>query len=886
MAADASRVAPSMTEVREPVTHWFHVVAALCTLALCLFAGIDSGKVRPNDGTVWLLGRQDVTILEVPPRSDGLETLLEPGDIIRGIGTTLVKSPQVAAQALGRQRIGSEVQYLIERSGELMSLPVSLTSFRTADRFFLYYSILAAVYWTIGLMIYMRGRRYLSARLFFRLCMLFAIFFMTNLSRSSYFWGDIITQNAGALARFLLPAIFLHFFLVFPEKKLSVTRYPVIEPLLYLLPAIFYVQFSLDQFFGSHAPRIYSTRWLILGSYFSAGVIALIQSYVGVRDPLQRQRMRILTIGTLAGIMPFLVFTVLLGGRVGSEIAFLGIAPMILVPVAFAYGIARYRVMQIEVLLRRSLLYTTLTGGLLVLYLGLVLTLGSVLLRLSGQTSQVATIAATLLAAAGLWPMRSQAQGHLDRRFFRSKGNLASALQEFGQDIPRLIKFETLVDRIGTRLCNLLDVPKVAVYRPGEEAGGEVWALAGAARSDGDQPVNPCPEILTLSATSRRLAQFNEPYRVERSGSSLTMTSAATREQAQLLPRLEERDLLADHGFALLVPMLAQDHLVGVFALPPKRGGDDYQIQDLELLTMVAGQVALQMENSRLYEQELKKQKLEEQLALARSIQSRLLPGRIPDVSGVDLAATNITSAEVSGDYYDTIPMPDGRLALIISDVSGKGVPASLLASSLQASLRAHCVGSDSPSQILERVNIYLHESTDPSHFATLFLAIYDPVEQSLNYCSGGHNSPILRRRDGTIQLLEKGGLPIGAFDFSTYDEEKIYFETGDVLFLYTDGLTESLSPEGEEFGTERVEMLLEERHSLEAPALLSTMHDELRAFCKRDQADDDVTLMALKILQSDQVIQTGRPGRRNNHQADPYEIKTPSTESNPENAP
>ena len=884
MAANARSVATTMTNPREPVTHWFHVVAALCTLALCLFAAYDAGTVRPNDGTIWLLGRQDVTILEVPPRADGVATLLQPGDVIQGIGTTLVDSPQAAARALSRQRIGSKVRYLVERGDAVMEVPVQLTSFRTADRFFLYYGVLATVYWIIGLMIYLRGRRFLSARLFFRLCMLFAIFFMTNLSRSSYFWGDIITQNAGALARFLLPAIFLHFFLIFPEKKLTITRFPVIEPLLYLLPAIFYVQFSLDQFFGSHAPRIYSTRWLILGTYFSAGVLALMHSYVAVRDPIQRQRMRILTLGTLAGIMPFLVFTVLLGGRVGSEIAFLGIAPMILVPVAFAYSIARYRVMQIEVLLRRSLLYTTLTGGLLILYLGVVLTLGAMLLRLSGQTSQIATIAATLVAAAVIWPLRAQIQGHLDRRFFRSKGNLASALQEFGQDIPRLIKLETLIDRIGRRLCVLLDVPKVAVYRPGDDLRPMAWLLAGSAGASGETPTRLCPEELDLQATARRLAQFNEPYWVERSGSRLSLKSAATREQAELLQRLDERDRLADLGFALLVPMIAQDRLVGVFALPAKRGGDGYQIQDLELLTMVAGQVALQMENSRLYEQELKKQKLEEQLALARSIQSRLLPGRIPDVPGLDIAATNITSAEVSGDYYDTISMPDGRLVIIISDVSGKGVPASLLASSLQASLRAHCVGSDSPAQILDRVNVYLHESTDPSHFATLFLAVYNPDVRSLTYSSGGHNSPIVRRNDGSIELLEVGGMPIGAFDFSTYDEATIHFEDGDTLFLYTDGLTESLNPEGEEFGTDRVEQFLDDFNDLDASALLSAMHDELKAFCKRDQADDDVTLMALKILQSQEIDAPTLASPRNLTLGKPYEIQTSASDTEREN--
>lgn len=859
MAQDSTGARVRPDHVGSGSLHWLHLLAALCVLALCLFAAVDAGKVKPNDGSVWLLGRQDVTVLEAPPRSDGSPNLLKPGDEIVGIAGTMVTSPQEAARILSRQQVGSEVRYLVDRGGVIAELPIELTGFRTADSFYAYYAVLALVYWIIGLMIYLRGRDLLAARLFFRLCLLFAVFFMTNLNRSSYFWGDIITQNAGALARFLLPAIFLHFFLIFPEKKYHVARHPWIEPLLYVLPAVFYVQFTIDQFFGSHAPRIFNTRWLILGLYFTAGVMALVHSYAMLRDPLQRQRLRILTLGTLVGVVPFLILTVLPGERFGATVAFAGIAPMITVPVSFGYGIVRYRVIDIEVLLRRSFLYTALTASLFVLYLGLVLGLGAAVLRLSGQTSQIATAAAILMAAAALWPARVHLQGQLDARFFRSRGNLAVAMREFSQDIPRLIQFDQLVSRIGTRLCALLDLPKLAVYRPELEEGRTVWRLTGAARLElpaaaaGPADHLPaCPSEIGLAATAKRLEQFNEPYWIERSSSRLSLRAAATREQAELLQRLQERDELARAGMALLVPMLAQGRLVGVFALPAKRGDDEFQIQDLELLSMVAGQMALQMENSRLYDEELKKQKLEEQLTLARTIQSRLLPGRIPSIEGLDLAAVNITSAEVSGDYYDLFVRDDGKLVIIISDVCGKGIPASLLASSLQASLRAHCQGDEPLSRIMERVNLYLHENTEPSHFATLFLAVYDPVERSLRYSSGGHNAPIVRRRDGRCELLEKGGLPIGAFDFSEYEEGEIRCEPGDVVFLYTDGLTESLSPEGEEFGTDRVEALLAAKHGLAAGDLLRTMHQELVRFCRSPDADDDVTLVTLRVLERD----------------------------------
>jgi sigma-B regulation protein RsbU (phosphoserine phosphatase) len=217
-------------------------------------------------------------------------------------------------------------------------------------------------------------------------------------------------------------------------------------------------------------------------------------------------------------------------------------------------------------------------------------------------------------------------------------------------------------------------------------------------------------------------------------------------------------------------------------------------------------------------------------------------------VPGAELSAINISSAQVSGDYYDLIEREDGCLGLVISDVSGKGVPASLLASSLQASLRAQFDISDSPGVILERVNRRLHSSTDPQHFATLFLGVYDPVTRLLRYSSGGHNPPLLRRRDGAVAKLEEGGLPIGAFDFGRYDEGRVELQPGDLLFLYTDGLTETVDAGGEEFGPERVTALLHDHHELPVDELLRRMHEELSRFCGRRQADDDVTLIVLKV--------------------------------------
>lgn len=833
-----------------------HLFLGVLALGVSVFAVRDAYQVRPNDGTVWLLGRPELEILEVPARSGEAPSPLRPGDQILGIASRLVTSPQEAASVLREQTVGSTVPYFVRRAGEEFSVPVVLSRFHVADRFYLYYILLAAVYLAIGGAVYLKSLNDQPARLFFKMSLLFTVFFVTNLDRSSYFWGDIVTQNASALARFLLPALFLHFFLVFPEKKLLVTRYPFAEPLLYLLPAMFYVQFTLDQFFGSRGPGIGTVRWLILGCYFVGGLFALVHSYLHFRDPLQRQRVRIITIGTLASIVPFLFFKIGLEELTeNSDLAFLGIAPLLALPVSFGYSIARYRVMQIEVLLKRSLVYTLLSGLVYLAYFGTALALGLGFLRLIKQSSQLVLVAATLSIAGMLWEARNRLQDLIDRRFFRTRSHLASALQEFSREIPRLIQRDLLLQSVGARLCRLLDLARLAVYVRAEGDGALSWRLGsqvvpepGGAAAVGTAPARPFPVDLPLSATIKRLERFHEPFWVEARGGGRDLGPAVTREQEELARRLDEQEHLARAGITLLVPMVSQGRMVGFFALPPKHSGDDYQVQDLDLLTIVAGQVALQIENSRLYEEEVAKQKLEEQLALARTIQSRLLPSRIPPVPGAELGAVNISSAQVSGDYYDLIVRPDGCLGLVISDVSGKGIPASLLASSLQAALRAHCDNSDSPGLILKRVNQHLHASTDPQHFATLFLAFFDPRSRRLRYSSGGHNPPILRRRDGAVELLAEGGLPLGAFDFGRYDEAEVTLAPGDLVFLYTDGLTETRNGDDEEFGTERVEALLHALHDQPVGTLIRRMSEELQSFCGRPVADDDITLIALRI--------------------------------------
>lgn len=851
------------------VSRQAHLALGVLTLAAVVFSGFDATRTRPSDGTVWLLGRPQLEVLDVLPRPQGQPTPLRAGDIIVGLGNSIVDSPQSAARELRRHSPGERINYLIKRDGVQTTVSVPLASTRVDLQDYAVNVVLAVIYLVIGFAVYLRAHDDRPAGLFYVLCLLFGLYFMTNLQAASYFLGAIIAQNMGAFARFMLPAVFLNFFLVFPTKKLVLTRHPFLVPLLYLVPWALYLRFTLDQFLGEQGARIHAASWIVLGVYYMCGLAALLHAYFSYRDPLMKQRVRILTVGTLVAVVPFLVF------KIGmEELSFrtgltrLGALPLAAIPISFGYCVARYQVLQIDVLLKRNLAYGLLTFAVWGGFLGGAWWLGGRALTLLPGAGPLAAAGTALAVAAGLWPVRRQAQRALDTRFFHSRDNLGLLIEEFSKEIPRLFQREIMLRWVGSRLQAVLGLPSLAVYvaAPGGDGATYVRASQTPAREPradrheaGADPALPrarYPERLSLPGLARHLAQRGEPLWTEAPGVDQAVgRQAITREQVELAARLQEQRALAEAGVELLIPMVLQGRLVGVVALPRRPGDGEYQMHELRLLTIVAGQAALQIENTRLYAEEAAKLRLEEEMAMARQIQSRLLPRRLPSPAGLEIDAVNISSKQVSGDYYDVIERHDGRLAVVIADVSGKGVPASILASNLQAALRAQCDMCDSPGLLLERINRQVHASTDPQHFATLFLAMYDPATRHLVYSSGGHNPPLLVRADGRRELLSEGGLPLGAFDFGSYDEGRLVLEPGDLLFMYTDGLTETKGPDGDEdFGETRLGDLLHSERDQLLPDLFAAITRDLRRFSGRDDADDDITMIGLKVTSAERM--------------------------------
>jgi len=298
----------------------------------------------------------------------------------------------------------------------------------------------------------------------------------------------------------------------------------------------------------------------------------------------------------------------------------------------------------------------------------------------------------------------------------------------------------------------------------------------------------------------------------------------------------------------MVAPIISNDEVIGVFDLESDELSA-YSEDDLEVLMLLASQVAIIIEKVMLHEQLIEKKRLEGQLEVARQVQLELLPASDPQLEGFDISAYNFPTEEVSGDYYDWVQIYEDQIAIVIADVSGKGVPAALLMAFLRASLRAATHVGYAPHISMAKVNYLLWESIERNQFVTAFYGTFDASNRGLSYSNAGHNPPLLIDAFGNTRFIERGGLPLGMFNDTRYHEYYLSLEPGELLLLYTDGATEALNPAGEEYGRDRLAEAVKSGCTLTARELIASLAAEVTKWTDGVGASDDVTFFVIKAL-------------------------------------
>jgi phosphoserine phosphatase RsbU/P len=313
---------------------------------------------------------------------------------------------------------------------------------------------------------------------------------------------------------------------------------------------------------------------------------------------------------------------------------------------------------------------------------------------------------------------------------------------------------------------------------------------------------------------------------------------------------VDPRPILAALGIAVVVPMQMHDENRGLILLGGKLSGETFTDPDLEFLSSLGNLAIISLENARLFGEAIEKQKLEDELMIARDIQKGLLPNVLPDIPGFELCAANISSKQVGGDYYDAVSVDGGRYILAIGDVSGKGTPAALLMANLQATIRALVPGRDDLGALTTRVNLLMCENTGGSKFVTFFWGILDPAARTLRYVNAGHNYPYVLHADGSFDRLDKGGMILGILrDTPGYDEETVQVVPGDTVVMFTDGVSEAMSSEQVEYGEERLEEIIRSHRQGPAREMMDAIHQDVLRHTRGAAQSDDITMMILRAV-------------------------------------
>lgn len=318
---------------------------------------------------------------------------------------------------------------------------------------------------------------------------------------------------------------------------------------------------------------------------------------------------------------------------------------------------------------------------------------------------------------------------------------------------------------------------------------------------------------------------------------------AADLEDTEIAGRLTENQV------EVVIPMRHQDNHLGYVMLGNKMNQQAFSENDLEFMTTLVGQAAVSLENARLFKESLEKQRLEEELNVARNIQKKLLPKSIPDLENYEIYGMNDSSLAVGGDYYDVIPIDDDRVALAIGDVSGKGIPASLLMANLQSALRVSMTPDLNLPNVVSKLNDLIYNNTGLDKFITFFIGILNFKEHTFEYVNAGHNNPIFYTADNQMNFLDVGGIILGVMPNRPYETATINLAKDDLVLTYTDGVNEAIDINDEEWGEEPMYEIVKNNSRAPVKDIVNKLLDGIEEFSAGAQQADDITMLALRRI-------------------------------------
>lgn len=826
----------------------------LLAFALAVLSIVDMYLPRPYDGVMLFADRPgELRVQAVVPSTGADRAGIRPGDQIVGIGRSLLRSPSHAAELLNQREIGESVPYFVRRWGSADSLRevwVELGRRQIGDTTYLSACLLGFSFFFIGLFVLRQRPDLATSRVLYGVCTLFFLFLVCRLRPASYSLIDNLVLRTGTAAMVLLPASFLHFFLIFPrpvwDERMgarfaaladSSVRKALIAGL-YLFPAAVLLAVFWLRDRSGEGPRLVHgaavANWWVLALFMITGLVLLATNASRLESRRERQGARAVLFGSVFGLLPILVLAIGYPELLEQNRWFLvGVLPLALLPLSFAWAILRYQLLNVKVILRRSLLYTVTTALVTGLYaLGIASVNG--LLRGAGiAESRYFPLIFALIILLLFEPLRRQVQVPVDRFFFAERARLQEAMVDLGRQLSSRLDPAAVVRDLVEELPQILGLRFSALYLfRGAASGTEVERVAGP---------QSLPERVTLPAGLFELLRGRTVL------ARLDELDELRAEEAELDELVAE---LSAAGVEVVGALATSRRRVGLVFLSAKSGQPvPLEREEIGLLQGLLDQAAIALETSLLLEERARQAELERELEIAAAIQLSLLPDRVELAPGWRVAATCRPARHVGGDFYSVVaaPAPAGR-ALVYGDVAGKSVPGALMMMAAKELLHSIALATPEPEALFDLANRRIYELRQRGFVALGYLA--PQSDGAVRYLVAGQPRPLVRRLDGSVEPLplSEHRLPIGALAGGGYRALCTELAPGEMVILYSDGVDEAQSPDGEPFGEERLLGVLAAA-AADPDAVVEDVVSALRDFTRDHEPYDDITLVAVQRL-------------------------------------
>jgi serine phosphatase RsbU (regulator of sigma subunit) len=782
--------------------------------------------------------RQDSAVYIVNIQEGGVADIagLKNGDILTHINGKSFKGP-FGAQDIINTYNKENITYTIIRDGQLMNVDIWVYKHFNIQYFI--FSLLAISFLFVGFLVGFSKPKEFISQLFFLLgytamgLLLFATVFYNDID------GGMFAFYNYMISLCLFPPLLIHFVLTYPIKYEFSSRKFILW-MLYLLSFFpFILGFVVDLLFNNVNVFQFDIRGVLTGLYVLVAVVIFIISYSKIKNPVQRKSLGIILSGFVIGGIGFIYY--LLMNYILKQVYFLVdplyLAPVFLVlsiPVAFGYSIFKYRILDTEFIVKKGLVFGILTTFIIAAYLLIVYLLNSLLSGFVSESRQFLTIATIVIITLTFDYVNGKAREFVDRQFYRERYNYRKSLLSFSQELPYM-------SNINETLRKLSD----SVH---ESMGLKSFDITIFSRKY---------ELLVNKNYDERFSDLKEAR--PRTFSDVFEFIFSKQRTPQVLSEAnmielglseEQKSIIRDAKIALSVPVFFKGELIAALNFGEKPSGKAYSDEDIDLLKTLASQSAIAFENARLQNEEINKQRIEKELIVARDIQNSLLPKENLTDNRIEVSWLSRPAKYIGGDFYDLIKIDDDKYLVVVADVSGKGIPAAMYMSKVQAMIQLAASVFKTPREILIEVNKQLFDSLDKNSFVTVIAAMFDFKEMKVKVARAGHN-PALFSQNGVIEVMKNRGIGLGVGDQKLFEKHLEEIEinlTPDNLFvLYSDGLTEAMNPIKEEYGIERLVDALKPVRYDSSDRIVHNIIDSVHSFTKEADQHDDITLVIVK---------------------------------------